>query len=108
VERARFYEDFPYAATVGFERLDQLDPEILASLPAGTHLEPEYVEIGDLIGRKIENLRAYDSQLGRLFGEGGGGTSGVGPLEVAVRERAARLGELGGVGPSERYWRVVR
>jgi len=67
-ERALFYEDFPYALTVGFERLDQLDPEILPSLPAGSALAPEYVEIGDVIDRKLAGLRAYESQIGRLFG----------------------------------------
>jgi LmbE family N-acetylglucosaminyl deacetylase len=96
-----FYEDFPYAANVGFERLDQLDPEILPSLPAGVALTPEYVEIGPLIDRKLAALRMYPSQLGRLFGTDGDS------LSVSVRARAARIGELGGVGPAERYWRVA-
>jgi LmbE family N-acetylglucosaminyl deacetylase len=48
----------------------------------------------------IEQLRAYDSQLGRLFG-------GDNPMARDVREHARRVGELGGVGPSERYWRVT-
>ena len=100
-EAARFYEDFPYALTVGFERLDQLDPEILPSLPAGTALIPEYVEIGDLIDRKLAGLRAYESQMGRLFGIGDN------PVDAAVRSRATRVGELGGVGPAERYWRLA-
>jgi LmbE family N-acetylglucosaminyl deacetylase len=100
-ERAVFYEDFPYALTVGFERLDQLDPEILPSLPAGVSLTPEYVEIGDLIDRKLAALQSYESQIGRLFG------GGDDPMAAAVRERAARIGEIGSVGPSERYWRVT-
>ena len=100
-ERALFYEDFPYALTVGFERLDQLDPEILPSLPAGSALAPEYVEIGDVIDRKLAGLRAYESQIGRLFGIGDN------PVDAAVRSRAARVGELGGVGPAERYWRLT-
>ena len=83
-ERALFYEDFPYALTVGFERLDQLDPEIVPSLPAGAVLAPEYVEIGDLIDRKLAGLRAYESQLGRVFGIGDN------PVDVAVRSRDAR------------------
>jgi LmbE family N-acetylglucosaminyl deacetylase len=95
-----FYEDFPYAHNIGFERLDQLDPEIAAGLAPGAALEPEYVEIGSVIDRKLEALRAYDSQLGRLFGPGGD------RLPAAVRDRAARVGELGGVGPAERYWRL--
>ena len=98
---ARFYEDFPYALTVGFERLDQLDPEILPSLPADSALAAEYVEIGDLIDRKLAGLRVYESQMGRLFGIGDN------PVDAAVRSRAARVGELGGVGPAERYWRLA-
>jgi LmbE family N-acetylglucosaminyl deacetylase len=101
LKRAYFYEDFPYALTVGFERLDQLDPEILPSLPAGTVLAPEYVEIGDLIDRKLAGLQAYESQIGRLFGIGDN------QVDVAVRSRAARVGELGGVGPAERFWRLT-
>jgi hypothetical protein len=99
--RALFYEDFPYALTVGFERLDQLDPEILPSLPAGIVLAPEYVEIGDVIDRKLAGLQAYESQIGRLFGIGDN------PVDAAVRSRAARVGELGGVSPAERYWRLA-
>jgi LmbE family N-acetylglucosaminyl deacetylase len=98
--RTLFYEDFPYAHNVGFERLDQLDPEIAAGMPAGAVLEPEYEEIGRQVERKLEGLRSYDSQLGRLFGPGGN------RLPAAVRDRAARVGELGGVGPAERYWRI--
>jgi LmbE family N-acetylglucosaminyl deacetylase len=98
--RARFYEDFPYALTTGFERLEQLDPEILPSLPAGVGLIPEYSDMADLLDRKLAGLRAYDSQLGRLFG-------GDNPMASDVRQQARRVGELGGVGPSERYWRVT-
>lgn len=100
-DRTRFWEDFPYALNTGFERLDQLDPEILPSLPAGVTLTPEYVEIAGTIDRKLAGLRAYESQLGRLFGGGGD------PTAVAVRERAARVGELGGIGLAERYWRLA-
>jgi LmbE family N-acetylglucosaminyl deacetylase len=101
LDRTLFYEDFPYAHNIGFERLDQLDPEIAAGLVPGAVLEPEYVEIGPVIDRKLEGLRAYDSQLGRLFGPGGD------RLPAAVRDRAARVGELGGLGPAERYWRLT-
>jgi LmbE family N-acetylglucosaminyl deacetylase len=96
----RFYEDFPYALTTGFERVAQLDPEILPSLPAGVTLTPEYVEIAELLDRKLAGLRAYESQLGRLFG-------GDNPMASDVREQARRVGDMGGVGPSERYWRVT-
>jgi LmbE family N-acetylglucosaminyl deacetylase len=100
LDRALFYEDFPYALTTRFERPEQLDPEILPSLPAGVTLTPEYVEIAELLDRKLAGLRAYESQLGRLFG-------GDNPMTSDVREQATRVGELGGVGPSERYWRVT-
>ena len=100
-DRAVFYEDFPYALNSGFERLDQLDPEFLAALPAGVTMAPEYVDIEDAMNRKLDGLRAYESQHGRLFG-------GNDPMGVAVREQAARVGRLGGTGPSERYWRVGR
>jgi LmbE family N-acetylglucosaminyl deacetylase len=100
LDRALFYEDFPYALKTGFERPEQLDPEILPSLPAGVALTPEYVEITDLLDRKLAGLRAYESQLGRLFG-------GDNPMASDVREQATRVGELGGIGPSERYWRVT-
>jgi LmbE family N-acetylglucosaminyl deacetylase len=100
LDRTRFYEDFPYALTTGFERPEQLDPEILPSLPPGVKLTPEYVEIADLLERKLAGLRSYESQLGRLFG-------GDNPMARDVREHAGRVGEVGGIGPSERYWRVT-
>jgi LmbE family N-acetylglucosaminyl deacetylase len=111
LDRASFYEDFPYSLMTGFERLEQLDPEVLASLPAGAVLQPEYVEIGDLIERKVEALRAYESQIGHLFGGADGGADGGhddgGPAAEAIRKQTTRVGELGGVGPSERYWRIT-
>lgn len=102
LDRALFYEDFPYSLTVGFERLDQLDPEILPSLPAGVTLTPEYFEVASVIDRKIAGLASYESQMAHMFGEGDKS------LEAAVRARTTRVGELGGVGPAERYWRVTR
>jgi LmbE family N-acetylglucosaminyl deacetylase len=95
-----FYEDFPYAALNDFQGLDQLDPETLANMRANVVLEPEYCEIRGVIDRKLEGLRSYESQMGRLFG-------GDSPMDTAVRERAARVGEFGGRGPAERYWRVT-
>ena len=70
------------------------------TLPASVVLTPEYVEIADLLDRKLAGLRAYESQFGRLFG-------GDSPMASDVRRRATRVGELGGIGPSERYWRVT-
>jgi len=102
VDRALFYEDFPYSLTVGFERLDQLDPEILPSLPAGVTLTPEYFEVAGVLDRKLAGLASYESQMAHMFGEG------EKSLEAAVRARTTRVGELGGVGPAERYWRVTR
>jgi LmbE family N-acetylglucosaminyl deacetylase len=101
LDRATFFEDFPYAMKVGFERLDQLDPEILSSLPAGVSLTPEYVEIEDLLDRKIEGLRAYDSQIGHLFRDEDESVTGT------IRAYTTQVGRLGGVGPAERYWRVT-
>jgi LmbE family N-acetylglucosaminyl deacetylase len=99
-DRAAFYEDFPYAMAVGFEGLDQLDPEIRPSLPIGASLTPEYVEVGASLDRKVDALRAYESQIDHLFGED---SDSVG---VAVRTHTTAIGELGGVGPAERYWRL--
>jgi hypothetical protein len=42
----------------------------------------------------------YEGQLDRLFG-------GDSPMATAIREQAARIGELAGAGPCERYWRVT-
>jgi LmbE family N-acetylglucosaminyl deacetylase len=97
---ASFYEDFPYALWHDFQRLDQLDSETIARLPEGVRLQPRYVEIGDVLDRKLEGLLAYESQLGRLFG-------GESPMADAVRRRAAQVGAAGGVGPAERYWRIT-
>jgi LmbE family N-acetylglucosaminyl deacetylase len=99
LDRAIFYEDFPYALNTRFEGLGQLDPEVLAGLPAGVILAPEYVGIEDVLDRKLEGLRAYASQHGRLFG-------GDDPMAAAVREQSSRVGRMGGTGPSERYWRA--
>jgi hypothetical protein len=100
MDRTLFFEDFPYAQSVGFEQLDQLDPEVAASLPAGIRLTPEYVDIAGVFDRKVDGLRAYESQIGHLFQAG----SSVGD---AMRAYSTHVGELGGVGPSERYWRVT-
>ena len=82
------------------DRLDQLDPEVVTSLPAGATLTPEYISIGGVIDRKLAGLRVYASQHGRLFG-------GDDPMTRDVRDHAARVGRLGGVEAAERYWRVT-
>jgi len=99
-DRAVFFEDFPYAMTIGFERLDQLNPEILSSLPAGASVTPEYVEIEAVLDRKVDALRAYESQIGHLFRREGESVA------ESIRAHTTRIGELGGVGPAERYWRI--
>jgi len=98
--RVTFYEDFPYAMTVGFEGLDQLDAEVLPSLPPAASLTPEYVEIGAVLDRKIAGLGAYESQIDHLFGEDGESVAG------AIHAHTARIGRLGGFGRAERYWRI--
>jgi LmbE family N-acetylglucosaminyl deacetylase len=94
-----FYEDFPYNAWSKFERLDQLEPDALAGLPSNMRLEPWYFEMGEFFEIKVRDLRAYASQLPRLF-QGSN-------VEIQVERNAGRVGRLGGVGPAERYWRAV-
>ena len=53
-----------------------------------------------MLDRKLKGIRADESQRGRLFG-------GDDPMVAAVREQGARVGRLGGTGPSERYWRLT-
>jgi len=98
--RLLFYEDFPYAVRIGFERLDQLPGDALATLPADVSLVPEYTELGALLERKVEGVRVYASQVDSLFGSDAA-------MEEAVRSRATLVGQLGGVGPAERLWRAV-
>ncbi len=98
IERVRFYEDFPYSATVGFEDPRRLDAELERTLPAGHAFEAERVGIEAVLERKIANLAAYPSQLGRLFG-------GDDPMAIAVRERGRAVGDGAAM---ERYWRPVR
>jgi LmbE family N-acetylglucosaminyl deacetylase len=98
--RLLFYEDFPYAVRIGFERLDQLPGDALATLPADVSLVPDYTELGALLERKVEGVRVYASQVDSLFGSDAA-------MEEAVRSRATLVGQLGGVGPAERLWRAV-
>jgi LmbE family N-acetylglucosaminyl deacetylase len=98
--RLLFYEDFPYAQRVGFERLEQLPGHALATMPHDVSLAPEYCELGDLLDRKVEGIRVYASQIDSQFGS-------VGAMAEAVRSRASRVGQLGGIDPAERYWRAI-
>jgi LmbE family N-acetylglucosaminyl deacetylase len=98
--RLLFYEDFPYAQRVGFEHLEQLPGHALATMPHDVSLAPEYCELGDLLDRKVEGIRVYASQVDSLFGSDGA-------MAEAVRSRASRVGQLGGIGPAERYWRAI-
>jgi LmbE family N-acetylglucosaminyl deacetylase len=100
-DRLRFYEDFPYTLTGGFEGPADLDPEVRAGLPPGFELAAEFVSIAGLIQAKLAGLHAYASQVDHLFG-------GTEQLAEAVRRQAVRVGAAGGMGPAERYWRIVQ
>ena len=46
--------------------------------------------------RKLKGIRAYSSQIRRLFGS-------EAEMERAVRERAEKVGEAGGFGPAPKF-----
>jgi LmbE family N-acetylglucosaminyl deacetylase len=97
-DRTRFFEDFPYSYNYGFERLDQLPAGALDALPGS--LEPEYFDVSGWLDAKLAALESYPSQLDALFET----------RELMVEmfdDRAQLAGRLGGVGPSERYWRLT-
>jgi LmbE family N-acetylglucosaminyl deacetylase len=96
----RFYEDFPYTLTHGFEAPADLDPEVPAGLPPGFELAAEFVPIDGLIEAKLAGMRSYASQVDHLFG-------GPEQLAEAVHRQALRVGAAAGMGPAERYWRIV-
>jgi LmbE family N-acetylglucosaminyl deacetylase len=96
----RFYEDFPYTVTRGWEGLADLDPEIVASLPAGFEFAPELVPIESQLDAKLAGMRVYASQVDHLFG-------GPDGLAEAVRVQAGRPGKAQGIAASERYWRLA-
>jgi LmbE family N-acetylglucosaminyl deacetylase len=98
-EMTRFFEDFPYAFNHDFQRLDQLPAGALAALPG--RLEPEYFALGDWLDGKLAGVQSYESQLGPLFGTNE-------HMVEMFNSRAELVGRLGGVGPSERYWRLTR
>jgi hypothetical protein len=52
------------------------------------------------LDRKVEGIRVYASQIDSQFGS-------VGAMAEAVRSRASRVGQLGGIDPAERYWRAI-
>jgi LmbE family N-acetylglucosaminyl deacetylase len=97
--RLVFYEDSPYSWWSDFRGLEHLRPDQLADLPHTIELRPEYVPVDDWLGRKLKGIRAYSSQIHRLFGSDA-------EMERAVRERAEKVGEAGGFGPAERFWRA--
>lgn len=85
--RLWFYEDIPYVISDprGLERR-------LAKL--GGRWEPQTVEIGRSLERKLDAIAAYASQMEALFG---------GP--AAMRERVADYAASVGPGGAERLWR---
>ena len=84
----RFYEDFPYAAQGG-----GIVEATVASLPEP--LEPEVVEIGDLVETKLAAIGVYESQLTTIF-------RNLGPWDQVTRRYAASRSQIGGY--AERYW----
>ncbi|MGD0018757.1 MAG: PIG-L family deacetylase [Candidatus Limnocylindrales bacterium] len=96
-----FYEDLPYAAVAEFHSLEQLRPDQLAGLSPWIRLVPECVELsGDLADRKLAGIRAYASQIDRLFGSDA-------EMAAVIRARAVRVGTVAGTEPAERYWRAT-
>lgn len=96
--RLVFYEDLPYAAFAEFHSLEQLRPDQLAGLSPWITLVPEHVELtGDLADRKLAGIRAYASQIDRLFGSDA-------EMAAVIRARAVRVGRVSGTEPAERYW----
>ena len=96
-----FYEDFPYAWWSSFGSLEDLPAGALDGIPDGVHLTPRYADVGDQLERKVRGVSIYESQLDRLFG-------GRKAMAQAVRQHAAAMGTLGGVGTAERYWHSYR
>jgi LmbE family N-acetylglucosaminyl deacetylase len=93
-----FYEDFPYAWWNDFRRLDDLPAGSLAELPADVAIAPEYADVTDMLDRKIQGIRLYESQLERLFGS-------VDAMGDAVRGYGAKIAGIGGIpGSAERFW----
>jgi LmbE family N-acetylglucosaminyl deacetylase len=85
----KFYEDFPYVATVG--TLERRVREL------GGVLEPELVEVSGALRLKEEAIAAYTSQVPQLFGS-------VPKMERAVEDY---MGSLRATYPGieiERYW----
>ena len=86
-----FYEDFPYAATVGTveARLGEI------AFP----LEPEIVDVSDEIDNRTAAIAAYVSQVPTIFRH-------FGPFESVVRSYAANLASAPGCY-GERFWRMA-
>ena len=85
-ERVAHYEDLPYVAWPGrFEtRMAQL---------AGRRLESRAVAIDATLGRKIDAIHAYASQLHELFGGGAAMEQQIGDYAASVAPDGARYGE---------------
>lgn len=96
----RFYEDFPYTLTRGWEGPADLDADVLSRLPAGLELAPELVSIEGRIEAKLAGMLTYSSQVDHLFG-------GPDGLADAVRIQAGRPGRAEGIAAGECYWRLV-
>lgn len=84
----RFYEDFPYAAQGG-----SIVEATVASLPE--QLEPEVVELGDLVETKLAAIGVYESQLATIF-------RNLGPWNQVTRDYASSRSQVGGY--AERHW----
>jgi len=97
-----FYEDFPYAWWTGLSGPAAL-AEQAVDLPASFVLEARYADISDQLERKLAGLRAYASQVQRLFED-------EQAMLDAVTGFAALVAGAGSVGSgaAERYWSVVR
>jgi LmbE family N-acetylglucosaminyl deacetylase len=87
-----FYEDIPYALdkTVVDRRLSEVRRTVTFKL------EPEILEIGDLIAAKCRAVDLYTSQVPWIFRD-------YGPAGSCLRRQAASLSREGGY--AERFWR---
>ena len=72
--------------------------EFIAWDDAKIHVLSHVVSYGSSV---FEGIRVYESQVDSLFGSDQG-------MVDAVRSRGIRVGQLGGIGPAERYWRTIR
>jgi LmbE family N-acetylglucosaminyl deacetylase len=87
--RSAWYEDAPYA----------VDPDLVTQRlqTLARHFEPELIQIGPLLGRKLEAIAAYRSQIGKLFRDR--------PMEQVMSDYAAAVAAQAGQF-AERLWRI--